>query len=268
MKISETRYNGLPEKQKVFFEADGNGAYILSDDNTEEFLDLSEGKKLATSLNASRKEKQELQAKLDEATKQLAELQGKSSDAPTNDKPVESGQSSESLLLIKKLQQQLEAMQTESQALKAERLAEKQDLENRTKALKLQEVISAELGKLPLIESAKQLLAAQAKSTFVIDSEGDIIANDGNGLGVGAGTSLSMWASKIPETHAYAIDKTTHGGGARAGIGQKTQPPITTDGIKTAITTGAMSPSALAAQIAASGNGSVIRDAIANGGKL
>lgn len=265
MKISETRYNGLPEKQKVFFEADGNGAYVLSDENSEEFLDLTEGKKLATSLNASRKEKQELQAKLDEATKQLAELQGKSGETAATDKPVENP---DALLLSKKQQQQLEAMQAELAASKAEREADKQAIQAREQALKLQEKINAEFGKLPLIEAAKQLLASQARNTFIIDPEGDIIAKDGNDLGVVAGTSLNMWASKIPETHAYAIDKTTHGGGARAGMTQKTQTPITPDGIKTAINTGSMSPSALAAQIAASGNGSVIRDAIANGGKL
>lgn len=265
MKISETRYKALPPKQQALFEVDESGSYVLPEANTEEYLELSEVKKLATSLNASRKEKQELQAKLDEITKQFSELQGKTSETSVADKPAENP---ESLLASKKYQQQLEAMQAKFEAAESERAAEKQAIQAREQALKLQEKINAEFGKLPLVEGAKQLLAAQAKNTFVIDSDGDIIAKDGNDLGVVAGTSLNMWASKIPETHAYAIDKTTHGGGARAGIGQKTQPPITTDGIKTAITTGAMSPSALAAQIAASGNGSLIRDAIANGGKL
>jgi len=265
MKISETRYNGLPEKQKVFFEADGNGAYVLSDENSEEFLDLAEGKGLATSLSASRKSEKEQKARADELARQVSELQAKLGETTATDKPVENP---DALLLSKKQQQQLEAMQAELAASKAEREADKQAIQAREQTLKLQEKINAEFGKLPLIEAARQLLTSQAKSTFVIDSDGDIIAKDGNDLGVSAGTSLTMWASKIPETHAYAIDKTTHGGGARAGMGQKTQAPITPDGIKTAINTGAMSPSALAAQIAASGNGSVIRDAIANGGKL
>ena len=268
MKISEMRYKGLPPKQQALFEADENGDYVLPDANAEAFLELTEGKKLATSLNASRKEKQELQAKLDELERQKQELQAQLGETSASEKTTESGQTPESLLLNKKLQQQMEAMQARLAASEAERIAEKQGIQEREQSLKLQEKINAEFGKLPLVEGAKQLLASQARNTFVIDSDGDIIAKDGNDLGVSAGTSLSMWASKIPETHAYAIDKTTHGGGARAGMGQKTQAPITPDGIKTAINTGAMSPSALAAQIAASGNGSVIRDAIANGGKL
>ena len=267
MKISEAKYSALPEKQKVFFEPDGNGSFVLLEDNSEEFLDLAGGEKLAKALNASRKDTQALKAQLDELAKQNKGLQDKLGDTVAPEKSAVEN-NSDNLLLSKKQQQQIEEMQAKLNAAEAERAAEKQALQAREQALKLQEKVAAEFGKLPLVEGAKQLLTAQALNTFLIDAEGDVIAKDGNGLGVSVGTSLATWAQTIPETHAYAIDKTTHGGGGRAGITQKTQTQITPDAIKTAITSGSMRPTDLAAQVAASGNGDVLRQAIINGGKL